>query len=120
MDDTFSVESYTEYDDLGNVCREWTYKNRGRNAQICRKGLHTRPSAYKQRIHEFVASRGDRQRRPAQTTAYRYDESAGAGLIKQMVTDAGGVSKLFNQLGQTVKQVQKGRNSEKQIVTVCT
>ena len=59
---------------------------------------------------------------PAQTTAYRYDESAGAGLIKQTVTDAeGGVSEsYFNQLGQTVKQVQKGRNSEKQIVTVCS
>ena len=125
-DDTFSVESYTEYDDLGNVCREWTYvKTEGETRKYAVKaythdleGRVTSVKEYTNLLPHGEIGNGE----PVQTTAYRYDESAGAGLTKQTVTDAeGGVSEsYFNQLGQTVKQVQKGRNSEKQIVTVCS
>ena len=123
-DDTNTVESYTDYDALGNVQREWTYvKTDG----------ETRLYAVKQYTHDLqgqVTSVREytnllpygaiAESEPYQTTSYTYDESAGEGLTKNTVTDAeGGVTETYyNQMGQVVKEVQKGRSSEKQIVTV--
>ncbi len=123
-DDTNTVESYTDYDALGHVQREWTYvKTDG----------ETRLYAVKQYAHNLqgqVTSVREytnllpygtiAETEPYQTTSYTYDESAGEGLTKNTVTDAeGGVTETYyNQMGQVVKEIQKGRNSEKQIVTI--
>ena len=123
-DDTNTVESYTDYDALGHVQREWTYvKTDG----------ETRLYTVKQYTHDLqgqVTSVREytnllpygaiAETEPYQTTSYTYDESAGEGLTKNTVTDAeGGVTETYyNQMGQVVKEVQKGRSSEKQIVTV--
>ncbi len=123
-DDTNTVESYTDYDALGHVQREWTYvKTDGETRLYAVKQYAHNLQGQVTSVREYtnlLPYGAIAETEPYQTTSYTYDESAGEGLTKNTVTDAeGGVTETYyNQMGQVVKEIQKGRNSEKQIVTI--
>ena len=122
-DDTFTTESYTDYDTRGNVYREWTY---------VKTEDEVRKYAVKEYTHDLLGratsvkeytnllQRGDiATTEPFQQTQYTYDEIEN-GFTKNTVKDAenGITETYYNQLGLLVKEVQKGRNSTQHLVKI--
>jgi len=126
-DENLLVESYTDYDVMGNVFRSWTYVEtvdgvRKYAVKEYSYDLLGRVTEVKEYLS--LQARGSAPSGESQSTSYVYDTyDAVEGMYYDTVTDAeGGMTRTYyNQLGQSKREIQYGKTvdaaMDKRIIT---